>query len=75
MTTKKAILVQLDVIAALLPCVMILNDNAETWYLNVLGLLYAVFMYRWLVCTQRGKKAVRAAENANKELLGDIYDE
>lgn len=72
MTTKKAILVQLAVFAALLPCIMVVNESGDFSY-NVFGFIYAVSLVFFVCCTSAGRKAVRAAENANKVLFGGMY--
>lgn len=70
MTTKKAIFVQLAVFAALLPCILVVNESGDFSY-NVFGFIYSVCLVFW--CTSAGRKSVRAAENANKVLFGGMY--
>lgn len=75
MTTKKAIKVQLAVFVALLPCMLVLNDNESTWCFNVFGLLYVVLLVRWIVSTPAGRNALKSAEKSNKVLFSVSAEE
>ena len=74
MTTKKAILVQLAVFLAIMPCMLVLNES-EHLITNFLGLVYAFLLCAWTSCTQTGRKWLRMAENANKVLFGSMSGE
>lgn len=69
MTTKKAILVQLAMFFALLPCILIIDESGNFLY-NVFGFLYAVFLVRWISCTSKGRKFLRTAVKSNEFLFG-----
>ena len=52
---RKDYIVIAVVIAMAMPALLALNGNPETWYINIIGIVYAVWLVRKLATTKIGQ--------------------
>ena len=56
--------------AMTMPALLIFNGNVETWYLNLLGIAYAVWMVRQLQTTKIGRAFCTRMERIEDKIFG-----
>lgn len=66
---RKDFAVLLVAMAMTMPVVLVFNGNPETWYINIFGMVYALWLVRKLSTTKLGKAFCARMERIEEKVF------